>query len=292
MADDADNHEFLCKLIGSMCEELPERKREMREKIKAEKMLPESIRRIVEGRSYVPDHTGKSGSEIRIFDDMVLKIVPNGAEIEDTVRMMKWLEGKIPAPRVIACERDDGYCYLLMSRVKGRMSCDRSYLEHPKELLTILADALKMLWSVDIADCPCMRDPDSELKAAGYRVEHGLVDLDTFGEGGFEDPKALLEWLTANKPDHEPVLSHGDFCLPNIIIEDGKISGFIDLGDSGVGDKWRDIALCYRSLKQNFDGTYGGKVYPDFDPDMLFEALGTEPDRDKLNYYLLLDELF
>ena len=46
-----------------------------------------------------------------------------------------------------------------------------------------------------------------------------------------------------------------------------------DLGDTGIGDKWRDIALCYRSLKHNFDGSYGGKVYTDFDSDMLFEAL-------------------
>ena len=68
--------------------------------------------------------------------------------------------------------------------------------------------------------------------------------------------------------------------------------GFIDLGRGGIGDKWNDIALCYRSLKHNFDGTYGGKVYEDFHPDMLFEKLGLEPDWDKIKYYLLLDELF
>ena len=53
-----------------------------------------------------------------------------------------------------------------------------------------------------------------------------------------------------------------------------------------------DIALCYRSLKHNFDGTYGGKVYEDFNPELLFEKLGIEPDWDKLKYYILLDELF
>jgi Aminoglycoside phosphotransferase len=71
-----------------------------------------------------------------------------------------------------------------------------------------------------------------------------------------------------------------------------KLSGLIDVGDTGEGDKWKDIALCYRSLKHNFDGTYGGKVYPDFNPDKLFEALGIEPDWDKIKYFILLDELF
>jgi aminoglycoside phosphotransferase len=59
-----------------------------------------------------------------------------------------------------------------------------------------------------------------------------------------------------------------------------------------IRDKWNDIALCYRSLKHNFDGTYGGKVYKDFNPDILFEKLEIEPDWDKINYYILLDELF
>ena len=177
------------------------------------------------------------------------------------------------------------------------MSCDEYYLEHPQELLQILAEALEMLWSVDISDCPNVRDLDEELKEAAYRVENNLVDIeraepDTFGESGFKSPAHLLGWLCENRPENEPVLSHGDFCLPNVFIKDGKISGFIDLGDTGIGDKWRDIALVYRSLKHNFDGTFGGKVYEDFDPDMLFDKLKIEPNWEKLRYYILLDELF
>ena len=92
--------------------------------------------------------------------------------------------------------------------------------------------------------------------------------------------------------EFEPVLSHGDYCLANIFLEDGHIKGYIDFGKTGIGDKWNDIALCYRSLKHNFDGTYGGKVYEDFNPNRLFEALGMEPDWEKIKYYTLLDELF
>ena len=59
--------------------------------------------------------------------------------------------------------------------------------------------------------------------------------------------------------EFEPVLSHGDYCLANIFLEDGHIKGYIDFGKTGIGDKWNDIALCYSSLKHNFDGTYGEK---------------------------------
>ena len=260
--------------------------------------IPDSINKHIDGKAYTTNEIGMSGSSVRVFDDYVLKIVSRDTEDEDeVVRIMRWLEGKIPSPKVVCYEKDDEYQYLLMSRVKGKMSCDRYFLEHPKELARHLAKALNMLWSVDITDCPRIRDVDSVLKEARYRVENDLIDLEnvepaTFGEGGFRDPEELLTWLEENRPDFEPVLSHGDFCLPNIFIDDNRISGFIDLGDTGVGDKWRDIALCYRSLKHNFDGTFGGKVYPDFDPDILFEALGIKPNREKIRWYTLLDELY
>lgn len=259
--------------------------------------LPESITKKIAGKHYSIDNIGMSGSQILVFDDAVLKIVKYRKENDETVQMMHWLEGRIPVPKVICYEQDDEYQYLLMSRLTGEMSCNEYYLEHPQELLTLLAEAMKMLWSVDVTDCPRKRDIDTELAEARYRVENYLVDMDnveptTFGEGGFKDPGELLKWLKDNRPDYEPVLSHGDFCLPNIFIEDGRISGFIDLGDTGIGDKWRDIALCYRSLKHNFDGSYGGKVYADFQPDMLFEKLEIQPNWEKLRYYILLDELF
>lgn len=140
------------------------------------------------------------------------------------------------------------------------MSCDTYYLERPDELISLLAEAMHMLWDVEISDCPRNRDLDVEITEAEYRVANHLVDLNhveltTFGKNGeYADPKELLIWLKENRPKYEPVLSHGDFCFPNIFLNQHRVSGFIDLGDMGVGDKWRDIALCYRSLKHNFDG--------------------------------------
>ena len=81
-------------------------------------------------------------------------------------------------------------------------------------------------------------------------------------------------------------------CLPNVFLQQDKISGFIDLGRCGIADRYQDIALCYRSLVNNYQGAYGGKVYPTFYPERLFEKLGIEPDWEKVRYYILLDELF
>ena len=34
---------------------------------------------------------------------------------------------------------------------------------------------------------------------------------------------------------------HGDYCLPNILLDDWRFSGFIDLGGAGIGDKHVDL---------------------------------------------------
>ena len=256
--------------------------------------IPGIIKRHITGKEYTVDETGCLSGTVYLFDDMVLKTESYTDKTESTVEIMRWLGGKLPVPEVIEYEIQDDMSYLLMSRIKGTMSCDKHYLEHPDTLFSVLAKGLEMLWSVDISDCPRVRDPGTELSEARERVEKGLVDMDNWEPGTkeqFRDPSGLLDWLENNKPAYEPVLSHGDFCLPNILIENNDISGFIDLGDCGIGDRWRDLSLCWRSLRHNSDGTFGN-IYPGIKPDMLFEKLGIEPNHEKLRYYILLDELF
>jgi len=238
---------------------------------------------------------GMSGSTVIQYDDCVLKIEASGADVQATIDTMRWLEGKVPAATVLCHEIADGKSWLLMSRVPGLMACEEQYMTQPDVLLTALAEGMKRLWRADITGCPRTRTVEDMLREARYRVENGLVDMEntepeTFGDGGFRDPWELLTWLETNKPDSVLTLAHGDYCLPNIFIDNGRFSGFIDLGDFGIGEKWRDIALCWRSLKHNADGHYG-KVY-DIHPDRLFDQLDISPDWEQIRYHILLDELF
>lgn len=54
------------------------------------------------------------------------------------------------------------------------------------------------------------------------------------------------------------VLVHGDACLPNFIFKDsGTFSGYIDLGDMGVGDVEVDLSAAVWSLQYNLGPGYG-----------------------------------
>lgn len=260
--------------------------------------LPEKIKEFVGDQEYVKNEVGLSESEVLIFPDYVLKIQKQSVETDNEYAMIQWLGGKIPTAQIPVYIVEDGMAYTLMTKVQGQMLCTKEYMSDARGLNRIAADGIKKLWSVDISDCPCrMSRLDERLKMARYYVEHGLVDLngveaETFGPNGFKDPEELLIWLETNRPEEDLVLTHGDYCLPNIFVKDGEISAFIDLGKMGPADRWQDIAIALRSIHHNQIGYYGGKKYGDFDPDLLLKELGVEMNEEKMKYYLLLDELF
>lgn len=259
--------------------------------------IPQSVAALVGDAPFTTDRIGKSGAAVLCYPEAVLKIMPPDEGFADHIAMLNWLDGRLPVPKVLAAATEGGMQYLLMSRIHGKMACDRSFTQDTERLAAMLADALRLLQSVDTTGCPVVHTLEKDLAEAEYRVAHGLVDVEdcepeTFAPGGFRDPEALLHWLQVNKPEEERVFCHGDLCLPNVFFEGEKISGFIDLGDCGIRDKYRDIALCHRSLRHNVSGRYAAAPNPDFDPDILFHKLGIAPDPEKLRYHVLLDELF
>ena len=261
--------------------------------------LPAEIQNYVGTREYEVNNIGMSESEVRIYDQYVLKIQAGNDETDNENRMVNWIANRIPVPSIHAYCEQNGLAYTLMTKIEGEMLCSADNFAYPEMVIKTVAQGLKMLWSIDVSECPYTTSRlDERLKAAEYNVKNGLVDLDnvepeTFGTKGFKNPEELLMWLKNNRPEEDIVLTHGDFCLPNIFVKDGQISGFIDLGKMGPADRWQDVAIAIRSLDHNFNGKYTeGKKLFDFKPQMLINELGIAWDEEKYRYYILLDELF
>ncbi len=257
--------------------------------------MPATVANILGNQTGKMDGLGKSGAQVFIFNDYVLKIRPADGWDTIDVKILQWLDGKAPAPQVAAHEIQNGQDWLLMTRIQGKELCKPDVMNHPTLLLDCMAEALHTLWAIPVGDCPFERTVADNLSHAEAAIQFGRFDPsdcepETFGPGGFKDPKALLDWLKVNLPPQDRVVTHGDFCLPNLFTDGKRFTGFIDVGNLGAGDRWMDLALGWRSLKHNSDGHYG-KVYPNIDPDDLFRAAGVPKDEEKLRYYILLDEL-
>lgn len=258
--------------------------------------LPESIRVHLPATEYSVDSIGCSAAQVRIYSDCVLKIERECNASGNEYYMMRWLHGKLSVPRIIAADCVDGMRYLLMSRIEGKYLCDSVILDDQERLAWLAAEGLKQLWSVDITDCPTSRTLDNkfeEIEAGlrgGWITKEQAGQPETYGPGGFDSPAQLFDWLVKHRPVEELVLSHGDYCLPNLIADESGITGFIDLGFAGVADKWVDIEKGLWSMWANSTGQFGGKKR-DFDRQMFFDALGVQPDEEKLRYYGLLNEL-
>lgn len=258
--------------------------------------LPDSIRVLLPQGESTLDSVGCSSAQVTLFADRVLKVEKDCNSSANELNMMRWLQGKLPVPQVIAAEKADDTRYLLMSRMPGKYLCDEAILDDQERLAELVADGLLRMWAVDVSDCPTDRTLDAKFREIEAGIRSGTITMDTarqeetYGPSGFSSPMQLFDWLVKHRPAEEKVLSHGDYCLPNIFCDDAGLTGYIDLGYAGVADKWVDIEQVLWSMWANSTGQFGGKVRG-FDRKLLFKALGMEADEDKLRYYSLLGEL-
>ena len=68
------------------------------------------------------------------------------------------------------------------------------------------------------------------------------------------------------------VLIHGDYCLPNVLVQEGGLAGLVDMGRAGRGDPRDDLAAAFWTLHYN----YGHGFAPDF-----LDAYGAPPMTDR-----------
>lgn len=147
---------------------------------------------------------------------------------------------------------------------------------------TIMGTLLRTLHSLPIAECPFDGRLDLVLAQARRQVIEGLVDADDFDDDNQDcSPEQVLERLLAERPaEPDLVVAHGDFTPPNVL--EGAI--LLDVGALGVADRYRDLALAVRDLRDDFGAA---------EVTAFFAAYGlVEPDPVRLEYYRLLDELF
>lgn len=199
---------------------------------------------------------------------------------------LKWLDGKLRVPRIVIYDKNDDTEFLITEAVRGEMVCSSKYQDNPELGIKIIAQAFKDIYAVDISECPFDVSIDYKLKLVETNVRDKLIDAMQVNEKyllEFGSLEKILTFLQENKFYDEKCFSHGDISLPNLFADGNNFSGFIDVGECGIADKWFDLAICEKSIIRNFGLKYVGRFY---------EELGIIPDRKKIDYYILMMELY
>ncbi|WP_245745690.1 aminoglycoside 3'-phosphotransferase [Nocardia altamirensis] len=223
------------------------------------------------------EHEGMSGGVALVNDMYWLKQGPKAVAEE---QRLNWLRDHgIRVPEIVVFDGDvlvlaDAGAPSLAARAEAGAGAD--------SIGAIMGALLRRLHSLPVAECPFDGRLDGVLAQARRQVVEDLVDPDDFDDDNQDSgPDEVLARLLAERPDGEDlVVAHGDFTPPNVL--EGAI--LLDVGALGVADRYRDLALAVRDLREDF----GADEVAAF-----FAAYGLDdPDEQRLEYYRLLDELF
>ena len=162
--------------------------------------------------------------------------------LKKEARLTRYFHGKGLGAHVVSYHTESGFDWLLTTRVEGEDCTHTDHLADPVRLCDLIGTKLRALHELDGTDCP-ITHTENYIKTVEQNHRAGMFDPCFLPPhlGGLtaEDAYTFFE-----KNKHRlatNTLLHGDYCLPNIMLKDFELSGFIDLGNGGLGDRHVDL---------------------------------------------------
>jgi len=214
--------------------------------------FPEQFQPLLQG---VPVYDSSCSSAARVYcidndGGLYLKTAPKGTLAKEAA-MTGFFHSKGLAAQVLAYESLDAD-WLLTARIPGEDCTDAMYLADPQRLCDTTAQLLRMLHDTDPVGCPINRAVDY-LATARKNYQEANYDSSLFPDNwGYRTAEEAWRVVEENAGYLQTdTLLHGDYCLPNIMLNNWQFSGFIDLDAGGIGDRHIDLFWGMWSLQFN-----------------------------------------
>lgn len=217
--------------------------------------LPPELRSIL-GNAPVYDSSCSPAAKVYFIDKdsgYYLKQAPKGA-LQKEAAMTAYFGAKGLGAQVVRYlpeQRD----WMVTTAVPGETGLQ--YLPEPERLCDTLALELRKLHETDTAGCPIPDRTARYLAFAEENYQKGHCSGIPVPEPlCFSSPEEAHDVLVQGKGALcSKVLLHGDYCLPNVLFRDWKLSGFIDVGEGGVGERHIDLFWGTWTLWSNLKTT-------------------------------------
>lgn len=246
-----------------------------RTKIKADlKNIPQQFHKLIEGADVYDSSCSAEARVIYIDRDCgyFLKKAPVGS-LEKEALLARYFHKKgFTAPVIEYLSLEDDW--LLSEKVLGEDATHSAYLEDPTRLAKKSAEILRTLHETDFSDCPIKTRMNDYFATVDENYKKGCFDL-SYAKFATADEAYRVTTEGRNMFKNDTLL-HGDYCLPNFLMQNWKFSGFVDLGHGGVGD--RHVDIFWGAWTLNFN------LHTDKYRNLFFDAYG----RDKIDNDALL----
>jgi aminoglycoside 3'-phosphotransferase-2 len=253
--------------------------------------VPPVLRETVQGYRWRKITIGESGADTYRLTapkrrPLILKYAracPHN-NLEDEARRMAWFARWAPAPEVLAVAAEGDKQWLVMTALPGvdALQCRLP----PQTKINLIAKALAVLHARRVKASPFDESLDHKIARARENVVRGLVDETQFDQrnAGRSAASLFQKLLRTRPPVAERVVTHGDACLPNLMLHGEAFAGFVDCSRAGLADRYQDLALACRSIEYDLGEEWVGP---------FLQAYGLrQVDRRRLAFYRLLDEFF
>lgn len=191
-----------------------------------------------------------------------IKYGPHDPEVSlfDEAERLSWAGQYTRVPVVVEVGADHTHEWLVTEGIDGTTAVAPEWIARPEVAVAAIGRGLRHLHdTLPVSECRWLWDAYGRIGEAEAR---GLV---------------IAEHLQTPPPDDALVVCHGDACAPNTLLNAaGDPIAHVDFGALGIGDRWADIAVASMNTVHNFGPGY---------EDLLIEAYGVAPDRDRLAYY-------
>lgn len=240
--------------------------------------VPDTMRKIIEGGAV---YDSSCSPEARVYfidkDGGYYLKKCRAKSLAREAQMSAYFASKGFGARVLDYTTTAAEDWLLTERVAGEDCTYGAYLAEPLRLCDTMAEALRLLHSIDASDCPVRNRTAEYIALAEDNYRSGNYDSSHFPDSfGYRSADEAYAALQAGKGALGcDTLLHGDYCLPNIMLDNWRLAGFIDVGNGGIGDRHVDLFWGAWTLEFN--------LKTDKYRDRFFDAYG----RDKIDLDIL-----
>ena len=252
---------------------------------------PPLLARLDPSSLFGQDHSRLGNRLLRVIDreagPAYLKIGDGLAAIDlrEEADRLEWIGDLLPVPHALHRDQSGDTTFLLITERPGIPLHECLKILPLEAVVEQFSVALRRIHSLPSEDCPFNKVLENELLESERRLRDGGLNESAFTQAAGATPAAVLEDLQRRRSIVRDLqFTHGDYCLPNVLLHDGEVSGILDWGIAGIADRHRDFMSIELTLRRNCGEEWIDRFYEFYGQD--------EVDAERVHYYWLLDQFF